>query len=165
MTGKSLPVLTNLDKGRYGVIVFENYYKYLQMDNWNRELLDKYCREYSVGIIGESEFHTKSLKFVKVFNPSGFIPPEDETYVGSQLKGFPLFVHTNLKLRDATLNPASQILRLTRAGETVWGELPGADWTIFQANHSTYEPLEWAHRSDFSQINESMFQLKKSTLY
>jgi len=58
VTGKSLPVLTNLDKGRYGVIVFENYYKYLQMDNWNRELLDKYCREYSVGIIGESEFQT-----------------------------------------------------------------------------------------------------------
>lgn len=136
VTGKSLPVLTNLDKGRYGVIVFENYNKYLQMDNWNRELLDKYCREYSVGIIG-------------------FIPPEEETYVGSQLKGFPLFIHTNLKLRDAALNAASQILRLTRAGETAWGELPGSDWTVFQANHSTYEPLEWAHRNDFYQINES----------
>ena len=56
VTGKSLPVLTNLDKGRYGVIVFENYNKYLQMDNWNRELLDKYCREYSVGIIGKTFF-------------------------------------------------------------------------------------------------------------
>lgn len=80
MTGKSLPVLTNLDKGRYGVIVFENFNKYLQMDNWNRQLLDKYCREYYVGIIG-------------------FITPEEETYVGSQLKGFPLFIHTNLKLK------------------------------------------------------------------
>lgn len=80
VTGKSVPVLTNLDKGRYGVIVFENFSKYLQMDNWNRELLDKYCREYSVGIIG-------------------FITPEEETYVGSQLKGFPLFIHTNLKLK------------------------------------------------------------------
>lgn len=39
------------------------------------------------------------------------------------------------------------ILRLTRAGETVWGNLPGDDWTIFQANHSTYEPLEWAIRN------------------
>ncbi|KAH1013852.1 bifunctional heparan sulfate N-deacetylase/N-sulfotransferase isoform X2 [Dendroctonus ponderosae] len=136
VTGKSLPVLTNLDKGRYGVIIFENYNKYLQMDNWNRELLDKYCREYSVGIIG-------------------FIPAEDETYVGSQLKGFPLFIHTNLKLKDATLNAASEILRLTRAGETAWGDLPGNDWTIFKANHSTYEPLEWAHRNDFFPINES----------
>lgn len=80
MAGKSLPVLTNLDKGRYGVIVFENFNKYLQMDKWNRELLDKYCREYFVGVIG-------------------FISPEEETYVGSQLKGFPLFIHTNLKLK------------------------------------------------------------------
>lgn len=92
MTGKSVPVLTNLDKGRYGVIVFENLNKYLQMDNWNRELLDKYCREYYVGIIG-------------------FIAPEEETYVGSQLKGFPLFIHTNLKLKVSkkTLNKKREI--------------------------------------------------------
>ncbi|KAF5297737.1 hypothetical protein FQR65_LT09911 [Abscondita terminalis] len=127
VSGKSLPVLTNLDKGRYGVIVFENFNKYLQMDNWNRELLDKYCREYMVGVIG-------------------FINPSEETLIGAQLKGFPLFIYTNLKLKDAGLNAASQILRLARAGETAWGTLPGDDWTIFKANHSTYEPLEWAHR-------------------
>lgn len=46
------------------------------------------------------------------------------------------------------MNAASQILRLTRAGETAWGNLPGDDWTVFQANHSTYEPLEWAHLDD-----------------
>lgn len=80
MAGKSLPVLTNLDKGRYGVLIFENLNKYLQMDKWNRELLDKYCREYSVGIVG--------------FAPSG-----EESLVGAQLKGFPLFVHTNLRLK------------------------------------------------------------------
>jgi len=39
VAGKSLPVLTNLDKGRYGVIVFENLDKYLNMDKWNRERL------------------------------------------------------------------------------------------------------------------------------
>ncbi|KAI4464326.1 heparan sulfate sulfotransferase [Holotrichia oblita] len=127
--GKSLPVLTNLDKGRYGIIVFEDFNAYLQMDKWNRDLLDKYCREYMVSVIG-------------------FINPSEETLVGAQLKGFPLFIHTNLRLKDATLNAASQILRLTRPGETVWGPLPGDDWTIFQLNHSTYEPLEWAHRNE-----------------
>lgn len=80
VAGKSLPVLTNLDKGKYGVIVFENLYKYLLMDKWNRELLDKYCREYSVGLVG-------------------FVPPSEETMVGLQLRGFPLFIHTNFKLR------------------------------------------------------------------
>jgi heparan sulfate N-deacetylase/N-sulfotransferase NDST2 len=80
VVGRSLPVLTNLDKGKFGVIVFENLTKYLSMDKWNRELLDKYCREYSVGIVG-------------------FNPPSEETLVGSQLKGFPIFVHTNVRLK------------------------------------------------------------------
>jgi heparan sulfate N-deacetylase/N-sulfotransferase NDST2 len=128
VAGKSLPVLTNLDKGRYGVIVFENLDKYLSMDKWNRELLDKYCREYSVGIVG-------------------FMSPSEETLVGAQLKGFPLFVHTNLRLRDASLNPSSPVLRLTRAGDTAWGPLPGSDWAIFQHNDSTYEPLEFAQKN------------------
>lgn len=127
VAGKSLPVLTNQDKGRYGVIVFENFYKYLEMDKWNRELLDKYCREYSVGIVG-------------------FISPTEENQTG-QMKGFPLFVHTNLKLRDASLNPGSPVLRLTKAGDTAWGALPGSDWAVFQYNHTTYEPLEWAQRN------------------
>ena len=80
MAGKSLPVLTNQDKGRYGVIVFENFNKYLFMDKWNRELLDKYCRQYAVGIIG-------------------FVSPTDEFLIGSQLRGFPLFIHSNLRLK------------------------------------------------------------------
>jgi hypothetical protein len=50
-------------------------------------------------------------------------------------------------LQDAALNAGSPVLRLTRAGETAWGELPGEDWTIFSPNHSTYEPLAWATRN------------------
>lgn len=129
VAGKSLPVLTTLDKGRYGVIVFESLSKYANMDKWNRELLDKYCREYSVGVVG-------------------FATPGEETLVGAQLKGFPLFMHTNLRLKDATLNPASPVLRLARAGETAWGALPGDHWTVFRANSSTYEPVAWALRQD-----------------
>lgn len=128
VAGKSLPVLTSLDKGRYGVIVFESLAKYAGMDKWNRELLDKYCREYAVGVVG-------------------FVAPGEETLVGAQLKGFPLFVHTNLKLKDATLNPASPVLRLARAGETAWGALPGESWAVFRANSSTYEPIAWAIRN------------------
>lgn len=129
VAGKSLPVLTTLDKGRYGVIVFESLSKYANMDKWNRELLDKYCREYSVGVVG-------------------FATPGEETLVGAELKGFPLFMHTNLRLKDATLNPASPVLRLARAGETAWGAVPGDHWTIFRANSSTYEPVAWAIRQN-----------------
>lgn len=144
VAGKSLPVLTNQDKGRYGVIVFENFYKYLDMDKWNRELLDKYCREYSVGIVG-------------------FINPSEENHIG-QLKGFPLYVHPNLKLRDASLNPGSPILRLTKAGDTAWGTLPGSDWTVFQFNHSTYESLEWAQRNVLSTSDEEQVQIPLTTV-
>lgn len=129
VSGKSLPVLTNLDKGRYGVIVFENIEKYFSMDKWNRELLDKYCREYAVGIIG-------------------FMKPNEETLVGAQLQGFPLYIHTNLRLEDASLNGKSPVLRMVRSGETAKGPLPGQDWTIFKPNHTTYEPLALAKHND-----------------
>lgn len=85
VAGKSLPVLTTLDKGRYGVIVFESLSKYANMDKWNRELLDKYCREYSVGVVA-------------------FATPGEETLVGAQLKGFPLFMHTNLRLKVSVVH-------------------------------------------------------------
>jgi len=59
-------------------------------------------------------------------------------------------------LKDAALNAASPILRLTRAGETAWGGLPGDDWTIFSPNHSTYEPLAWATRNSEEFMSEEI---------
>ncbi|XP_076066452.1 N-deacetylase and N-sulfotransferase sfl [Oratosquilla oratoria] len=123
--GKSLPLLTNLSKGKYGAVVFENFERYLVMDTWNRELLDKYLVEYNVGMVG-------------------FLPPHEETVVGAKIKGFPLYVHTNMALENVTLNAENPVLRLTRSGDTLWGEAPGTDWTIFSTNHSTYEALELA---------------------
>lgn len=73
MAGKSLPLLTNLDKGKYSVIVFENLDRYINMDKWNRELLNKYCREYKVGIIG-------------------FTPQQEQSLIGAQLKGERSFI-------------------------------------------------------------------------
>ena len=35
-------------------------------------------------------------------------------------------------------------MRITRAGDVLWGPMPGKDWTVFAANHSTYEALETA---------------------
>lgn len=137
IAGKSLPLLTNLDKGKFAVIVFENLEKYLNMNKWNKELLDKYCREYNVGVIG-------------------FIRPNEDSMVGAQLRGFPLYIHTNLAIREYELNPHSQILRLTRAGEVYTGVLPGEDWTIFQTNHSTYEPLAVARSHSFNSVADGL---------
>ena len=62
-------------------------------------------------------------------------------------------------MQDATLNAASKVLRLTRAGETVWGTLPGDDWSVFDSNHSTYEPLSWARN-----LTDTVDQNEKSPL-
>lgn len=41
------------------------------------------------------------------------------------------------------LNSASPVLRVTRAGGVYRGPLPGDDWSVFDANHTTYEPVAW----------------------
>lgn len=117
-----MPTLTDHTHGRYVLVIYENLLKYVNLDAWSRELLDRYCVEYGVGIIGFFRAHEHSL-------------------LSAQLKGFPLFLHSNLGLRDYQVNPSAPLLHLTRPSRLEPGPLPGDDWTIFQSNHSTYEPV------------------------
>ncbi|XP_057386730.1 bifunctional heparan sulfate N-deacetylase/N-sulfotransferase 2 isoform X2 [Balaenoptera acutorostrata] len=117
-----MPTLTDHTRGRYVLVIYENLLKYVNLDAWNRELLDQYCVEYGVGIIGFFRAHEHSL-------------------LSAQLKGFPLFLHSNLGLQDYQVNPSAPLLHLTRPSRLEPGPLPGDDWTIFQSNHSTYEPV------------------------
>uniref|UniRef100_A0A8B9RDC6 Bifunctional heparan sulfate N-deacetylase/N-sulfotransferase 1 n=1 Tax=Astyanax mexicanus TaxID=7994 RepID=A0A8B9RDC6_ASTMX len=117
-----MPTLTDKNRGRFTLVIYENILKYVNLDAWNRELLDKYCVEYGVGIIGFFKANENSLQ-------------------SAQLKGFPLFLHSNLGLRDCSVNPKSPLLLITKAREVERGPLPGDDWTVFQSNHSTYEPV------------------------
>ncbi|XP_041116909.1 bifunctional heparan sulfate N-deacetylase/N-sulfotransferase 2-like isoform X2 [Polyodon spathula] len=117
-----MPVLTERGRGRYTLVIYENVLKYVNLDAWNRELLDKYCADFGVGMIG-------------------FFKANENSLLSAQLKGFPLFLHSNLGLRDYRINPAAPLLYVTRANEVEQGPLPGDDWTVFQSNHSTYEPV------------------------
>lgn len=117
-----MPTLTDQTHGRYVLFIYENLLKYVNLDSWSRELLDRYCVEYGVGIIGFFRAHEHSL-------------------LSAQLKGFPLFLYSNLGLRDYQVNPSAPLLHLTRPSRLEPGPLPGDDWTIFQSNHSTYEPV------------------------
>uniref|UniRef100_A0A672RUT5 Bifunctional heparan sulfate N-deacetylase/N-sulfotransferase 1 n=1 Tax=Sinocyclocheilus grahami TaxID=75366 RepID=A0A672RUT5_SINGR len=117
-----MPTLTDKNRGRFTLVIYENILKYVNLDAWNRELLDKYCVEYGVGIIGFFKANENSLQ-------------------SAQLKGFPLFLHSNLGLRDCSVNPKSPLLLITKAREVEHGPLPGDDWTVFQSNHTTYEPV------------------------
>ncbi|XP_023825644.1 bifunctional heparan sulfate N-deacetylase/N-sulfotransferase 2 [Salvelinus sp. IW2-2015] len=117
-----MPTLTERNRGRYALVIYENLLKYVNLDAWNRDLLDKYCMEYSVGIIG-------------------FFKANENSLLSAQLKGFPLFLHSHLGLRDYRINHNAPLLYITRPNEVEQGPLPGDDWTVFQSNHSTYEPV------------------------
>ncbi|XP_006112675.2 bifunctional heparan sulfate N-deacetylase/N-sulfotransferase 3 isoform X2 [Pelodiscus sinensis] len=120
-----LPVLIDKNKGKYVLIVYENISKYVNMDSWNKGLLDKYCIEYGVGIIG---FHKGS----------------ENNLQNVQLKGFPFHVHGNLGIKDCCVNPHSPLLHVTKSSKLDKGPLPGNDWTVFQINHSSYQPVIFA---------------------
>nr|XP_055130708.1 bifunctional heparan sulfate N-deacetylase/N-sulfotransferase 3 isoform X3 [Symphalangus syndactylus] len=120
-----LPALIDKMKGKYILIIYENILKYINMDSWNRSLLDKYCVEYGVGVIG---FHKTSEKSVQSF----------------QLKGFPFSIYGNLAVKDCCINPHSPLLHVTKSSKLEKGSLPGTDWTVFQINHSAYQPVIFA---------------------
>jgi len=124
LAGKSLPALTRAGKGKFGVIVFEKLDSYLMMDKWNRDLLDKYCRDYNVGI----------MAFTRT----------DTALVNENVHGFPLAMHTQLSLQNYRVNAQSDILRITRARK-VARTLPGDDWTVFVPNHPTYRAISYAN--------------------
>ncbi|XP_042668376.1 bifunctional heparan sulfate N-deacetylase/N-sulfotransferase 4 isoform X2 [Centrocercus urophasianus] len=117
-----IPPLTDNGRGKYTIIIYENILKYVSMDSWNRELLEKYCVEYSVSIIG---FHKAN----------------ENSSPSTKLKGLPLHLYNNIALKDCVVNPQSPLLRITKAPRTEKGPLPGEDWTVFHFNHSTYQPV------------------------
>ncbi|KAB0344905.1 hypothetical protein FD754_021831 [Muntiacus muntjak] len=120
-----LPALTEKSRGKYILIIYENILKYINMDAWNRSLLDKYCVEYGVGVIG---FHKTSDKSLQSF----------------QLKGFPFSVYGNFAVKDCCINPHSPLLHVTKSSKLEKGSLPGTDWAVFQINHSAYQPVIFA---------------------
>ncbi|XP_069090262.1 bifunctional heparan sulfate N-deacetylase/N-sulfotransferase 4 [Pleurodeles waltl] len=117
-----MPPLAENGRGKYTLIIFENGLKYVNIDSWNRDLLEKYCVEYSVNIISFHKANENSLPNIK-------------------LNGFPLYIHNNVALRDCFVNPQSSLLHITKAPKFVKGPMPGEDWTVFQFNHSTYQPV------------------------
>ncbi|EMP40819.1 Bifunctional heparan sulfate N-deacetylase/N-sulfotransferase 4 [Chelonia mydas] len=117
-----IPPLTDSGKGKYMLVIYENILKYVSMDSWNRELLEKYCVEYSVSIIGFHKANENSSPSIK-------------------LKGFPLDLYNNVALKDCFVNSQSPLLHITKAPRVEKGPLPGEDWTVFLFNHSTYQPV------------------------
>ena len=94
------------------------------MSKWNRDLLDKYCRQYNVGIIGFI------LKNENTDNHKSDLRKRDSSQ-RKRLDNFPIFVHFNNEIKDYQLNPYSDIFRIARPGSISLGSVPENNWTIF----------------------------------
>ncbi|KAM5232180.1 bifunctional heparan sulfate N-deacetylase/N-sulfotransferase 4 isoform 2-T2 [Hipposideros larvatus] len=117
-----VPPLTDGGRGKYVLVVYENILKYVGMDAWHRELLERYCVEHGVGLIG---FHKAT----------------ERSAPRAPLGRLPLTLLTNLALADCQVDARAPLLHITRAPRVEPGPLPGDDWTAFQSNHSTYQPV------------------------
>ncbi|XP_061643626.1 bifunctional heparan sulfate N-deacetylase/N-sulfotransferase 1-like isoform X2 [Phyllopteryx taeniolatus] len=90
-----MPTLTDKERGRFTLVIYENILKYVNLDAWNRELLDKYCVEYGVGIIGffkalletqrEMRTHVPNFTFNLGFSGKFFHAGSDEEDLGDDL--------------------------------------------------------------------------------
>lgn len=119
---KNLPTFTHHDKGKFSVVVFESLLAYTRLDSWNRQIMDKYCKDYGVGMI----------MFVQPMENMG------TDYVS--VLGFPLDIQQNVRLKNYHLHTTSSVWRITRPGEIIHN-VPGDDWAVFHSNHSSYQPL------------------------
>lgn len=148
---KKLPNLTDDDKGKYAVIIFETMTMYNLMAKWNKEVLDKYCRDYEAGL----------LFFLKPQKTKGYNLENLETF--SKVKGLPLFYLSGVNIRDYELNTTSPVLRITKPGKVWEGDLSYPhEWTVFQLGHPTYAAVSWAKLVNGSKHSKNRPQRKSS---
>jgi len=142
VAGKNLPDLIKLTKGtgKYGVIFFEDYRSYLEMDKWNRELLDKYCRTFRVGIVA-------------------FVPPPAGGYsggTGASRSSLLVDSHTEKPVLNISVKPIianftvasqSSMLRIVKGAGAALETMPRGHWVTFQnwSQDDVYQPVLWAH--------------------
>ena len=145
IAGKNLPDLIKVTKnlGKYRVIIFEDYRSYLEMDPWNRDILDKYCQTYKVGIIA--------------FIPSDEQKPYEQVkFVDKSRKigDTPIVSHRG-KIEALEIIENSDFLHITKPNIATINDDHKAWVTLFTTN-SNYQPLVMGH---FRSRNDSIVQL------
>ncbi|CDW53797.1 bifunctional heparan sulfate [Trichuris trichiura] len=146
---RNLPSLANQNTGRYLMIIYENYYRYLNMNRWNRQLLDKYCREYGASIVA-------------------FFPNANEKESAkTKVPGFPLYLYSGLRLLEANSSDYSRLLYYTKRGISFGSQISKETaWVGFSLNHSTYESIlyGWSSFDKMGLLNVSLIVLDRGQL-
>lgn len=111
---KNLPLLTTAKRGRFSVIIIENYYKYLNLSPWNRQLLDKYCRDYNVGIIA-------------------FMSSRSSDYDRARVKDSPLTLRQRQYAANLRFSDRSAVNFIAKSGAVLDTPIPDTgDWVLFE---------------------------------
>jgi len=120
-SGRNLPDLISLSKGmaKYLVIVFQDIRDFYHMDQWNRELLDKYCRQFNVGVLG-------------------FLPSGDEEVRNAAVDDSSSNTSSPYRMSShmSISNPATgdhPLLRIIKSNMTLSGPQPGSQWVRFES--------------------------------
>jgi len=118
-SGKHLPDLISLSKGigKYSVIIFQDMRDFYHMDQWNREILNKYCRQFSVGILGFLPTGNEILNYEGV----------DDNSSSYSLK---ISSHTSLSSISTGEHP---MFRILKKNLTLTGYQLGAKWLRFES--------------------------------
>ncbi|CAI4222133.1 unnamed protein product [Auanema sp. JU1783] len=110
--GKNIPALTTALHGRFSLVIIENYYKYLNLPKWNRQIVDKYCSEYHVPIVAFISSRT------------------NDTFERARIKGSRVYLRQNQKIFSVRVEQ-SKIHRVLRIGATRYAET-AKNWVLFE---------------------------------
>ncbi|TKR92557.1 hypothetical protein L596_007187 [Steinernema carpocapsae] len=113
-TFKRRLLFTFLGKGRYDLVVIENYYKYINLVPNYRKVLDDYCRDYNVPVIA-------------------FLPNTNSNFTRLNVKGFPLRFRQHQRARNLSFSASSPVPRIAKTGVTLNLPLPDRnEWILFE---------------------------------
>lgn len=116
-----LPPLATGNRGQFAVIVFESMYRYVNMDTWQKQVLDGYARAFDVGIIA-------------------FIASRpDKSYRWAKVNTLPLHVSDNVEIDSLEMNPWSSFYHVTKAATIPNVTL--SDSVVFHPKHGGLESI------------------------
>ena len=120
-SGRNLPDLISLSKGlaKYLVIVFQDIRDFYHMDKWNRELLEKYCRQFKVGILS--------------FLPSGDDVASNEALEDSSNNNTSPFSYSSHLTITSPTTGNHKLFRILKPNMTISGIQSGDHWVKFDS--------------------------------
>ena len=145
VAGKNIPDLikSSKGKGKYVTIFFEEFQSYLSMDKWNREILDKYCRSFNVGIVAfVAPQPSSNFASMKAFKTSHLT----DLY-GNQTGHLPITFNPRTTLNEFSVSSSATMPRILKGGQNVIENKPlGGYWVTMsiendKQNTANYVPV------------------------